>query len=104
MDPIKTIVLSNGAEYSIFDTGAIRLNEQGILVTGNDIVDSAILQGDLYIVSIDNVPIGNNITNVLVQDETTHRIMKRSIDQLLEDAGGASYSIDGTTLELKIGK
>lgn len=106
MANIKRITLLDGSVYSIFDEGAIRLNSDGILITGNDIVDSAILQGHLYITAIDDVAVGEGITNVLTQDSQTGEIKKRSTDKLLEDIGGASYSVDDSNgiLALKIGR
>lgn len=103
---IKKIKLNNGSVYSIFDEGALRLNENGKLITGNTIVDKVILEGDLFITEIDDVPLDEDINNVLVQDDGTGQIKKRSTDKLLEDIGGISYNMDDTTgvLSLKIGK
>lgn len=103
---IRKITLVDGSVYSIFDEGAIRLNENNILVTGNTIVDEAILNGHLYIIEIDDVPVTDNIDNVLTQDSITGEIKKRTTDKLLEDIGGASYNMDSTNgiLSLKIGK
>lgn len=103
---IRKITLVDGSVYSIFDEGAIRLNENNILVTGNTIVDEAILNGHLYIIEIDDVPVTDNIDNVLTQDSITGEIKKRTTDKLLEDIGGASYNMDATNgiLSLKIGK
>lgn len=105
MAKITKIKLSDGKVYSIFDTGALRLNEDKILVTGNKIVDKVILEKHLFITEIDNVPLDQDITNVLVQDERTKEIKKRSTDKLLEDIGGISYKLEGDgVLSLKIGK
>ena len=103
---IRKIKLANGKIYGIFDEGAIRLNEDGVLVTGNKIVDELILKGEL-IAEIDDVPVEGHITNVLVQDDNTKAIKKRSTDQLLEDIGGISYNEDALedgVLALKVGK
>lgn len=106
MSNIKKIKLSNGSVYSIFDEGALRLDENNILITGNTIIDQVILQGHLSITEIDDVPITESIDNVLVTDSTTGEIKKRSISQLLADIGGCSYSLDDHEgiLKLKIGK
>lgn len=103
---IKMVKLTNGQYYSFFDTGALRLNENNILVTGNDYVDNLILNGHLSIVEIDGVPLEESIDNVLVSDSLTGEIKKRSTDYLLEDIGGASYSWDDNNgvLGLKIGR
>lgn len=103
---IKKIKLSNGSIYSIFDEGALRLNSDSKLITGNDIVDKVILDGNLFITEIDDVPVEDSIENVLVQDTTTGQIKKRTINKLLEDIGGCSYAFDNYTgtLTLKTGK
>ena len=103
---IKKIKLSNGSVYSIFDEGSLRLNSNNILITGNSIVDEVILEGNLYITEVDDIPITSNIDNVLVQDSVTGEIKKRSTDYLLEDIGGISYNMDDTNgiLSLKFGK
>ena len=49
MANIKKIKLSDGSVYSIFDEGALRLNNEGKLVTGNIVVDEIIVKNDLYI-------------------------------------------------------
>ena len=52
---IRRIELTNGDVYSIFDEGAIRQNENGVLITGNSMVDDAILNGHFYIRTIDYI-------------------------------------------------
>ena len=107
MANIKKIKLSDGSVYSIFDEGALRLDpESNKLLTGNQVVDNVIIEGNLSILEIDDVPLDAAIDNVLVQDATTGQIKKRSTDKLLEDIGGISYSIDNTsgTLSFKVGK
>lgn len=103
---IKKIKLSNGSVYSIFDEGSLHLNENNVLITGNSIVDEAILDGHLYITEIDDIPVNQSIDNVLVQDSTTGEIKKRTTNKLLEDIGGISYNMDETNgiLSLQIGK
>lgn len=107
MANIKKIKLSDGSVYSIFDEGALRLDpESNKLLTGNKVVDNVIIEGNLSILEIDDVPLDAAIDNVLVQDATTGQIKKRSTDKLLEDIGGISYSIDNAsgTLSFKLGK
>lgn len=107
MANIKKIKLSDGSVYSIFDEGALRLDpESNKLLTGNKVVDNVIIEGNLSILEIDDVPLDAAIDNVLVQDATTGQVKKRSTDKLLEDIGGISYSIDNTsgTLSFKLGK
>ena len=107
MANIKKIKLSDGSVYSIFDEGALRVDpESNKLLTGNQVVDNVIIEGNLSILEIDDVPLDAAIDNVLVQDATTGQIKKRSTDKLLKDIGGISYSIDNTsgTLSFKLGK
>ena len=109
MADIKKIKLSNGSIYSIFDEGALRLNSQNKLITGNSIVDELIIDGDLYITEVDDVAVNNSIDNlvtaVLNTDTGAYEFKKRSTNQVLEDIGGISYSMDATgTLTFKIGK
>ena len=101
---IKKVKLSDGSIYAFFDNGALRLNENNILVTGDEVVDQVIIQKNLIIIEIDNVPVEQAIDNVLVQDKTTGRIMKRSTDQLLADIGGISCEVENSTFSVKIGK
>lgn len=107
MANIKKIKLSNGAIYSIFDNGALRVDETTKkLITGNTVVDKVILDGHLNIIEIDDVPLTDNISNVLVQDTSTGEIKKRTVNKLLEDIGGISASVDtsSSVLTLKLGK
>lgn len=107
MANIKKIKLSDGSVYSIFDEGALRLDQNtNKLITGNTVVDKILLDGDLFISEIDDVPVEQDINNVLVQDSVTGQIKKRSTDKLLEDIGGISYKIDNDTgtLSFKFGK
>ena len=101
---IKKVKLSDGSIYSFFDNGALHLNENNVLITGSKVVDRVIIQKNLTIIEIDDVPIEQAIDNVLVQDKTTGRIMKRSTDQLLADIGGVSCEVENSTFSVKIGK
>ena len=92
---IKKIKLSNGTIYSIFDEGALRLNDEGILITGNATVDQVILQGNLTIAEVDDIDVNKlEYTKVLVQDSKTGKVVGRDKNKLLEDIGGISYSMD----------
>ena len=106
MAKISKVKLSNGQIYSFFDNDAIRLNEDGKLIVGNEVIDKLILDGGLTITEINDVPLEDVIDNVLTQDPLTKEIKKRSTDILLEDIGGCSYNMDNETgiLSLKIGK
>lgn len=109
---IKKIKLSNGQIYSIFDEGALRLDSENRLITGNTLVDKVIIEGNLSIAEVDDVPVGTNIDNVMVaynvgtSDAPVYQVKKRSTDELLKDIGGISYSMDDATgvLSLNIGK
>ena len=104
MAEIKKIKLSDGSVYSIFDEGALRLNENNILITGNKIVDEVIINGHLEIMEIDDIPVEQSISNVLVQDTISGRIARRSTEQLLADIGGVSCQVEGTIFSVKVGK
>ena len=104
MGQIKKIKLSDGSIYSIFDNGALRLNENNQLITGNRLIDEILINGHLEVIEIDDIPLNQSIDNVLVQDSLTGRIAKRSTEQLLADIGGVSCSVDGTVFSVKIGK
>lgn len=105
MANIKKIKLSNNQIYSIFDEGALRLDEvTHKLITGNAVVDQVLLDGDLYIAEVDDIPV--DPTNVLVWEEATGQVCKRSTNLLLADIGGISYGMNENTgvLSLKYGK
>ena len=107
MANIKTIKLSDGSVYSIFDNGALRIDEQGYLVTGNGIVDEKITCEGLYIVEIDEIPVAESIDNLITAVQQTGgrwEFKRRSIDKVLEDIGGTSTNVDDNILVLKIGK
>lgn len=106
MANIKKIKLSDGSVYSIFDEGALRLNNEGKLVTGNIVVDEIIVKNDLYITEVDDLPVEQAIDNVvtMVQENGRWTMKKRSTDYLLKDIGGTSHGVDDDTLILKIGK
>lgn len=110
---IRKIKLNNGQVYSFFDSGALRLDDENRLViddltspTGVSFIDELIINGNLSIIEVDDVPVTDDIDNVLVQDTTTGEIKKRTTDKLLEDIGGTAYQMDDSTgtLSLKIGK
>lgn len=100
---IKKIKLSDGSIYSIFDEGALRLNENKILVTGNSVVDQIIIRKGLSISEVDDIPIEQSINNVLVQG-AAGKIMTRSTNELLKDIGGVSCKVQGDTFIIQVGK
>lgn len=65
MANIKKIRLSDGSVYSIFDNGALRLNNEGKLITGNSLVDKIILTENVYITEVDDIPVEEEINNVV---------------------------------------
>ena len=73
MANIKKIKLSDGSVYSIFDEGALRLNNEGKLVTGNIVVDEIIVNKDLYIIEIDDLPVDQEINNVVTMVQENGR-------------------------------
>ena len=52
---VVKLKLNDGQIYSIFDTGAIHLNDQGRLVTGNFIVDNVLIDQDKFIIEINSI-------------------------------------------------
>lgn len=106
MANIKTIKLSDGSVYSIFDNGALRLNEQGYLITGNSVVDKKITCEGIYIIEVDEEPIDNTINNLVTAVQVNGRweFKRRSVDKVLEDIGGTSSTVKDGVLTLKIGK
>lgn len=99
---VAKVKLSDGTVYTIKDANA--LQQSGGTLTGDLTVDTKITTDKLYIIETQYIQVP--VTNVLTEDETTHEIKKRSVDDLLADIGGASYSIDQQAgiLTLKIGK
>lgn len=73
MANIKKIKLSDGSVYSIFDEGALRLNNEGKLVTGNIVVDEIIVKNDLYITEVDDLPVEQAIDNVVTMVQENGR-------------------------------
>lgn len=100
---ISKVQLSDGSVYLIKDSNALKTS--GGKITGDLEVDGKIKTNKLYIVSITTML--DTPTNVLVQDDNTGEIQKRSTDNLLQDIGGYSCKesdlADGI-LTLKLGK
>lgn len=100
---ISRVTLSDGKTYIVKDSNALK--KSGGTITGDLIVDNIIKTKKLFILSVETMI--DTPTNVLVEDEQTNEIKKRSTDLLLEDIGG--YSCDETALtdgilKLKLGK
>ncbi len=100
---ISKVTLSDGSTYMVKDSNA--LHTSGGTITGDLNVDAKIRTNKLFILSIETMI--DTPTNVLVEDESTNEIKKRSTDKLLKDIGG--YSCDESVLadgilKLKIGK
>ena len=100
---ITKVKLNNGEVYSFFDTGAIHY-DAGRLVVGNALIDNLIIRQGLRIVELDDVDAIEFVnSNVVIEKDGI--IKKHSADNLLEDIGGCSYSLDNDgTLTLKLGK
>lgn len=110
---IKKVQLSDGRIFNLCDTDAARVADlsnylplTGGTISGNLTIDHELQANRLYVLSIQYVPVEVPITNVLVEDEDTNEIKKRSTNKLLEDIGGISYSIDENqgVLSLKYGR
>lgn len=100
---ISKVQLSDGSVYYIKDRNALQAS--GGTMTGDLEVDAKIKANKLYIMTIEVMTY--TPTNVLVEDESTNEIKKRSTDLLLKDIGG--YSCDESKLsdgilKLKLGK
>lgn len=65
---IKKIKLNDGSVYAIFDEGSLRLNDNNVLITGNNIVDNMIIKGSLQITEIDDIPVDKSLEYVLTWD------------------------------------
>ena len=107
----RTVKLSDGNVYAVFDENALRLNENGILVTGNTAVDELIIDGGLSITQINETPAEDPIDNVLVavnvgtEQEPKYEFQSRSTADLLADIGGMTIEADepNEMLLVKIG-
>ncbi len=100
---ISKVQLSDGSIYYIKDRNALQAS--GGTMTGDLEVDAKIQANKLFIMSIEVMTY--RPTNVLVEDETSHEIKKRSTDILLEDIGGYSCKesdLANGILTLKLGK
>ena len=100
---IAKIKLSDNSVYYIKDLNALHLS--GGTLTGDLEVDAKLKAHDLYILETEYLTETQTPTNVLVLDEETGQVKKRSTNNLLKDIGGVSYSIDEAsgTLSLKLG-
>lgn len=96
---IKKVKLSNGSVYSIFDEGALRLNSDKVICTGNTVVDEAILNGHLSITEIDDIPIAQLTEDILVTD-ANGTVYKENIRQVLREIGCVTAEVTDEILFL----
>ena len=82
---IKKIKLNDGSVYAIFDEGSLRLNDNNVLITGNDTVDNVIINGSLQITEIDDIPINKSLEYVLTWDVSTGSFYKCTLADLFSD-------------------
>lgn len=107
----KTVKLSDGNVYAVFDETALRLNSDGILVTGDTAVDELIIDGGFRITEVNEVSDEDPISNVLVAVnvgtdlEPVYEFQSRSTADLLADLGGMTIEADepNEMLIVKIG-
>lgn len=100
---IKKIKLSDERIYSIFDEGALRLDPTTKkILTGNTVVDEAILDGHLSIIEIDDVPLAQVQAKVLVQDATSGEIKQQDIRQVLKNLGLITAKVENNILDLAV--
>lgn len=99
---VTKVKLDNGTVYRFIDKGAIHYDEEGRLVVGDAIIDNLIINNNLKILEIDDVP-ADQYQEVVVRDGTK-RLRVRPKNEFLEDIGGCSYKVDGEVLSIKLGK
>ena len=112
MPNIRTIRLSDGQVYAVYDPLALHIDANGNILTDHPAIDAIILNGHLKITEIDDVPVSSSIDNVLVAYNVgtaaapVYEVRKRDTDQLLEDIGGYSCAVDTSTntLSLQLGR
>ena len=97
---ITKVRLSNGQIYSFFDKGALRLNDEGVLVTGDTVVDNIIISGGLKITHIDDVPV-DKYDYIVVQDRAG-KLDRRPKSTFLNDDLGAGAEVQNKVLEIKL--
>lgn len=102
---VVKLKLNDGQIYSIFDTGAIHLDDNGRLVTGNSIVDNVLINQDKFIIEIDDLLVDQAADYYLVQKTGDPNIKRKQRKEVLKDIGGYSASIDAESgiLNLKLG-
>lgn len=99
---IKTIKLSNGYIYAIFDQEALRLDPSTKkIITGVGGVDKMILDGDLYITEIDNIPLADTNMKVITQD-ADGKIIKEDIRKVLKKLGVITAKVNNGILDLAV--
>lgn len=101
---IRKIKLSDGSVYSIFDEGALRLNADKVLCTGNAVVDEVILQGHfsterLSITEIDDVSIKDLTEDILVTDKDGG-VHYENIRAVLKEIGCVTAEVENEVLNL----
>lgn len=114
---ITKIKLSNGQTYNIVDAGALRFDKDtGRVLTPNATLNQIIIDNNLDIVEVNEVPLEQEIDNLLTVQEVTinkgtpdefktQRVKKRNVRYILEDIGGqVQVDTQGSVLELKVGK
>ncbi len=101
---ITKVELSNGKIYSCFDANSIHYDKvsKKILV-GNTIIDNVIINDNLFILKIDDIPI-EQISHYVVQDSLTEEIGRINKNDVLENIGGYSLKVDNEILKIRLGK
>ena len=97
--------LNDGHIYMVCDTGAIHIDDNGRLVTGNGVVDNVLINQNKFIIEIDDMPVDEYTDYYLVQKAGDTNVKRKRRKEVLKDIGGASFNIDSSTgtLSLKIG-
>ena len=108
---IKKVQLSNGDVYALFDEGALRLDANNVLLTGNQTVDQVIIDGKLSITKLNDLPLYNETSEssefidpeVVFIDPNTGELLKASLSRARLKLGIVNYRLAQTNgiLELE---
>lgn len=101
---ITKVELSNHQIYSCFDADSIHYDKaSGKILVGNTIIDNVIINNDLFILKIDDIPV-EQISHYVVQDSLTEEIGRINKNDVLENIGGYSLKVDNEVLKIRLGK
>lgn len=102
---VTKLKLSNGQVIRFFDKDALHYDEKvNRLLVGDAYIDNLIINNNLTILEIDDIP-ADQYTEVVVRDGMK-RLRVRPKNEFLADIGGYSAKMDNEakTLKIKLGK